>query len=29
MKILNEVKNIVDVKNLNKNVSKLEKIYYS
>lgn len=29
VEIYNEIKNIVDVKNLNKNVSKLEKIYYS
>lgn len=28
VEIYNEIKNIVNVKNLNKNVSKLEKIYY-
>jgi len=28
IEIYNEVKNIVDIKNLNKNISKLAKMYY-
>ena len=28
VEIYNEIKNIVDIKNLNKNISRLEKMYY-
>jgi len=28
VEIYNEIKNLVDIKNLNKNISKLEKMYY-
>ena len=29
VEIYNEIKNLVDIKNLNKNISRLEKIYYN